>query len=103
LGGILGAAFGCAVGLWGSLAGILASRGKAKRLILSFGWSLLGCALLCLALGGVAYAAGQPYGVWYGFGLIGVVGSVILPTGLFTVHRAYAQWESRRMQVEDLL
>jgi hypothetical protein len=103
LGGILGAGFGCATGLWGSLAGFLAPRGKARLFILTFGWSLLGCALLCLALACVAYAVGQPRGVWYGFGLVGVVGLFVLPTGLFTVHRGYAQWESRRMQAEDLL
>jgi hypothetical protein len=103
LGGILGAGFGCAAGLWGSLAGLFAGRGKARLLVLGLGWSLLGCSLLCFVLGVVAFAAGQPRGVWYGFGLVGVLGSIILPTGLFTVHRAYAQGEARRMQAEDLL
>ncbi len=103
LGGILGAGFGCATGLWGSLAGFLAPRGKARLFILTFGWSLFGFALVCIALAVVAFVAGQPHGVWYGFGLVGVVGSFILPTGLFTMHRVYAQGESRRMQAEDLL
>lgn len=103
LGGILGAAFGCSTGIWGSLAGLFAARGKARFLVLGLGWSLLGCSFLCLALAAVALAVGQPRGVWYGFGLVGVLGSIILPTGLFTVHRAYAQCEARRMQAEDLL
>lgn len=103
LGGILGAGFGLSAGVWGSLAGILAPRGKARLFILTFGWSLFGGALICLALAGVAFAAGQPRGVWYGFGLVGIVGSAALPTGLFTMHRVYAQGEARRMQAEDLL
>jgi hypothetical protein len=103
LGAILGAGFGCAAGLWGTLAGILVPRGKARLFILTFGWSLLGCALLCLALAGVAYAAGQPHGIWYGFGLVGVIGLFVLPTGLFTMHRGYSQGEARRIQAEDLL
>ncbi len=103
LGAILGSAFGCAAGLWGTLAGILAPRNKGRLLILVFGWTLLGCAVLCLALAGVAFALGQPRGVWYGFGLVGVVGLFVLPTGLFTMHRVYAQGEARRMQAEDLL
>jgi hypothetical protein len=103
LGGILGGGFGCAAGLWGTLAGLFAPRGKARLLVLGFGWSLFGCSLVCFALAVVAYAAGQPYGIWYGLGLVGVLGSIILPTGLFTVHRAYAQGEARRIQAEDLL
>ena len=103
LGGILGAGFGCAAGLWGTLAGLFAPRGRARLLVLTFGWSLFGGSLLCLALAVVAFTVGQPHGVWYGFGLVGVLGSIILPTGLFTVHRAYAQGEARRMQAEDLL
>lgn len=101
-GGILGAAFGCTAGLWGSLADMLAARGKARRLILAWGWSLFAFSVLSLILAMVAYAIGQPYGIWYGFALVGVLGCILFPLRIPPIRRKYAESESRRMQVEDL-
>lgn len=102
-GGILGAVFGCTAGLWGSLAVFLSARGQGRGIILAWGWSMFAVSLLCLVLAAIAYAAGQPYGIWYAFGLVGVLGSVIFPTRIIPVRRAYAESASRRMQAADLL
>ena len=98
-----GTLFGCTCGLFGALVGILAPRGKARRLVLGLGWLLFGIAAVFLVLGLVALKAGQPYGVWYGLILPGVQGTVLL--GLLmplVVVRAYRQAESRRIQAEDI-
>ena len=100
--GILGAAFGCTAGLWGCLADRMSARGKGRRFILGWGWSMFGCSVLSLILAAIAYAVGQPYGIWYGLGLVGVLGCIILPVRIIPIRRAYAESESRRMQVEDL-
>ena len=55
-----------------------------------------------LALGVVALVAGQPYGVWYGFGLAGLIGLVVIGANTFTVHWAYRQAEARKLAARDL-
>ncbi len=101
-GGVLGAAFGCTAGLWGWAAARLSARGKARRFILGWGWSMFGCSCLCLVLAAIAFAVGQPYGIWYVLGLVGVLGCIIFPLRIIPIRRTYAESESRRMQVEDL-
>ena len=101
-GGVLGAAFGCTAGLWGYLASVLSARGKARSFILGWGWTMFGGSCLCLVMAVIAFAAGQPYGIWYGLGLVGVLGCIIFPLRIGPIRRIYAESESRRMQVEDL-
>ncbi|HTU90090.1 MAG TPA: hypothetical protein VMF69_08330 [Gemmataceae bacterium] len=88
-------------GLWGSLAGILAPQGKARSLVLGLGWLFAGVSLILLAMGMIALFIGQPYGVWYGLGLAGLIGSLVVPPNLAALRRVYRQAEERRMQAED--
>jgi hypothetical protein len=99
---IPGTALGVLGGLWGCLVGILAPRGRARGFVLGFTWALLLLSAGLLALGVVALIAGQPYGVWYGFGLAGLIGLVVIGANTFTVHWAYRQAEARKLAARDL-
>ena len=97
-----GTLYGGLVGLWGALAGVLGPQGKARRLITGLGWLFLVSAAILLAAAVTALCTGQPYGVWYGLGLPGLLGVVLLGALLPLVRARYRQAEERRMQAEDL-
>lgn len=99
---IPGTALGVLAGTWGSVVGILAPRGKAKSMSLGLGWLLLAASGIMLAAGLSALYCKQPYGVWYGLLLPGILGPVVLGTNLPTVYRRYHESEKRRMEAEDL-
>ena len=99
-----GTSLGVIGGLWGSFAGVLgphrpgscwapvAVAGRLRRVLL-----VAAC---------VAFAQGQPYGVWYGLGLPGLLGTVMGATFLVTLRpvilRAHREAEERRIQARDL-
>jgi uncharacterized membrane protein len=97
-----GTAFGLLAGCWGGLAGWLAPQGRGRKLVLGAGWALFGAALLLLFGSLRGYLAAQPYGVWYGLGLPGLLGVILLPSLLPLVYRRYHESELRRMQAENL-
>lgn len=99
---VFGAALGIVGGILGSLAGSLAPRGKAKPLVLGlFGVGLIACALM-LAASIVAFMDDQPYGVWYGLGLPGLLGLLVLGGLMPVVQRRYREAEQRRLSATDL-
>jgi hypothetical protein len=99
---VFGSALGIVGGLLGSLAGSLAPRGKAKPLIMGlFVVCIVMCALM-LAASVLAYLDGQPYGVWYGLGLPGVLGILVLGGLMPVVQRRYREAEQRRLSATDL-
>src|SRR4051794_31913308 len=69
---IPGTLLGTLGGIWGSLIGTLAPRGKGKVAVLTSLGILLAASVACLGLGIMALVAGQPYGVWYGLLLPGI-------------------------------
>jgi hypothetical protein len=85
-------------GLWGSLTGIFAPRGKGRSLILGLGWSLFGVSVVLFVAGLTALAFGQPYGVWYGLGQTGMLGTLILAVLLPVAMKRYREAEERRMR-----
>ena len=97
-----GTVLGCLLGLWGTLMGVLGSRGKAKGLIVGGFWVLLGASVVLLIAGLIALITGQPYGVWYGLGLAGLIGVLVLGFNGPMVFRVYRQAELRRMEARDL-
>jgi peptidoglycan/LPS O-acetylase OafA/YrhL len=99
---VFGTALGIGGGMLGSLAGTLATRGKAKPLVMGlFVTALLACAAMLVA-GVVALVQQQPYGVWYGLGLPGLLGLVVLGGLLPVVQTRYREAEQRRLSARDL-
>ena len=99
---IPGTLLGCLGGLWGGLVGTLAPRGRARGFVLGCTWALLLGSAILLGLGVVALASGQPYGVWYGLGLPGLLGLVVIGANTFTVYWAYRAAEARKLAARDL-
>jgi hypothetical protein len=97
-----GTLFGCLGGLWGACAGILAPQGKARGFVLGSGTLLLVATVILLIAAIVAYFGGQPYWIWFGFGLPGVQGIILFPMLLPLVVHRYRQAEERRMSAQDL-
>ncbi len=96
-----GTFFGCLGGLWGGLGGVLASQGKARRLVVGFGELLQWLSVVLLAAAVIALCTGQPYGVWYFLGLPGLIGTCVIGPLLPLVRKRYREAEERRMQAED--
>jgi hypothetical protein len=99
---IPGTLLGVLCGLWGSLVGILAPRGKAKSLVLGSLGLMLAASAICLSLGVLALLKHQPYGVWYGLMLPGVVGLVVLGSLTPVAFARYREAENRKLQARDL-
>lgn len=96
-----GTAFGVLGGLWGSLAGILGSKGKGTGVIWAGYWFLLLAGAVSLVVGIYAVATGQPYGIWYAFLLPGVIAlAVVAPLGIVVRNRQRMN-EQRRMQAAE--
>ncbi len=99
---IPGTALGVFGGLWGALAGINAPRGKAKALVLGGWFALLGISAVLLVAGIAAYASGQPYGVWYGLGLAGLIGALVIGLNTPMILRRYREADARRLEAHNL-
>jgi hypothetical protein len=99
---IPGTVLGVAGGVIGTLAGVLAPRGKAEQLITALFVIALAASLALLIGGIVALATGQPYGIWYGLGLPGLIGLVVFGMTFGQVRRRYQDTEMRRMRAADL-
>jgi ABC-type spermidine/putrescine transport system permease subunit II len=98
LGGITGSVVGC----MGALVGVLAHRGRGRRLALGFLKALLAVGAVSLALGILAVLRSQPYEVFYPLLL---EGAICLGLPLFlqrVVRRRYEEIELRRISARDL-
>lgn len=100
---IPGTLFGMLAGCFGGLAGPMAARGKGKALILGLWWAFLAVAVMFLSISLFAFLTGQPYGIWYGFGLPGLLGVILFPALLPSLLKQYTYAEQRRMQSKDLI
>lgn len=98
---IPGTVYGSTLGVWGGISGWLAGTGKARGLCLSIWTAFLIVAVGLLLLGGIAWSAGQPYGIWYGLGLPGLIGLILCPILIPQVRARYGEAEERRMQAAD--
>lgn len=99
---IPGTLLGTVGGTVGGLAGWLAPRGRARGLVMGLAWFLFAASTIMLALGIVAYLGGQPYGVWYGLGLAGLIGVVAIGCNIPAIRNAYRRAEERQMRAHDL-
>ena len=100
---IPGTAYGIAAGVMGGLVGWLAPRGRARALIRR-GWvALWAAAVALLIVGLVAWGQGQPWGVWYGLVLPGVIGTLVVGANSIVILKKYREVEERRLAAKDFL
>lgn len=99
---IPGTLLGAVGGTLGAVAGTLAPRGKARGLVLGLFAAAALASFALLVIGLVALLIGQPYGVWYGFGLPGLLGTVLFSVLYPVVRSRYLEAETRRLQAADL-
>jgi peptidoglycan/LPS O-acetylase OafA/YrhL len=100
---IPGTAYGIAAGLMGGLVGWLVPRGRARTLIVRAWFTLWAAAVALLIVGMVAWAQGQPWGVWYGLVLPGVIGTLVVGANSIVIVKKYRELEDRRLAAKDLL
>ena len=99
--GVVGAAFGSAIGLLGALVGLLVSRNRGRRFVLPAmtAAAVLGGVLIAASV--AAIPAGQPPGVVFLLFVPGVILATAFGASLPRVRRAYAEAELRRMRAMD--
>ncbi len=100
--GLLGGFVGILGALVGTLAGIFIPKGKAKKLVLGVNTFAFAVGLISLVVGIIAYLLGQPYGIWYGFGLCGLISTLLFGTFFFVFRHEYRKAELRKSMSEDL-
>ena len=71
-------------------------------LVFAIYWFALIASVTCLVAGIAAIIAGQPYGIWYGLLLAGVIGSCVFGFNYFTLIYAYRAAEQRKMAAQNL-
>ena len=101
-GNLIGSIGGCVIGLLGGLIGTLAGLGKARRLVVGTCVVLIVLGVICLFVGVVALAIGQPNAVYYPLLLGGGLTAVIIGAVLPTIRRRYEEAELRRMTAMDI-
>jgi hypothetical protein len=104
--GLIGGIGGGLIGVWGAVFGSLCSllipRGQGKRLLLGsmVVQAVLGVAVLLTGV--TALALGQPFFVWYGLLVGGVLMTLLGCAFFFTLRRRYRAVELRKMQADEL-
>lgn len=98
----IGALGGSLLGILGGTLGWLSSKGKARMFVLTAMRALIGLGVVSLAFGGIAYATGQPYLVFYPLLLLGLILVLVLGINLRQVKHRYAQLELRKISAQDL-
>ena len=102
IGAIGGSAIGVLGGTLGTLAGVLAPRGKGRRPVIASFVTFNALGLVLLGTGLFALLSGQPYHVWYPLVLCGGILSLVLSTLLPGLRARYRQAEARRLDAESL-
>lgn len=93
-----GAGIGVLGGILGTVAGVLAPKGKGRALILN-SMLALGCLGVVFLLTGVfAVVQGQPYVVYYPFLLLGLVLSTVMFAVRPAVAKRYQEAEQRKLE-----
>ena len=102
MGGVFGAAFGVLGGIYGTVVGICAPRGIARTAIVGFHFACLAVSIAFVIAAFVAWSSGQPYSVWYGLGLPGLLGTILFAAFTPMVFIRYRQAEEWKMKAADL-
>jgi hypothetical protein len=99
---VFGASIGVLGGIVGTLVGCLAPFGKARTLVYAVYWFALIASVTSLITGLSALISGQPYAIWYGLTLAGIIGSLVIGLNYFTLANAYRHAEARKMAAQNL-
>ena len=99
---IPGTAFGVLGGLWGSIVGICAPRGKARQFVVGSWVFLMIASVLFLLAGTAGLLMGQPFAIWFFLMLPGFQGLLILGLLFPVVLKRYQEAEERRMESKNL-
>ena len=102
VGGILGSTMGILGGVVGTLASVYIPKGKAKKFVLGVNTFTFILSFISLIVGITAYLSEQPYGIWYGFGLCGLIGTFLFGMLFFVFRMEYRKAELRKSMSEDL-
>ncbi|MCE2403101.1 hypothetical protein J4G08_19765 [Candidatus Poribacteria bacterium] len=104
--GLIGGILGSIIGILGALIGILGGgfvpRGKAIKLTLGVNTFAFVFSFISLVVGIIANLSGQPYGVWYGFGGAGILGTVLFGLGFWVILKRARDAEMKKLMSEDL-
>lgn len=102
VGGVLGGVGGTLGGLLGALAGSWAPKGKGRGLVLGGMWTFVALGVALLAVGGTAFAVGQPWWIGWPLLLTGLIFTGVMGPLIPTVRQRYAEAEQRKMEAESL-
>ncbi|HWE50622.1 MAG TPA: hypothetical protein VG273_12565 [Bryobacteraceae bacterium] len=98
-----GTAYAVAAALMAVVVAYFAPKGRARELVVR-GWlTLWALAIALLIAGGIAQQYGQPWAIWYGLGLPGLIGTIVVGGNTFVILKTYRQVEQRRLAAKDLL
>jgi len=101
-GALVGGVGGGLGGTLGALAGMLVPRGIGRPWILGTMYVLVAAGVAQLLFGIYAWICGQPWGIWYGPVLGGIIFTAVIG-GLVPVARhGYRLAEERRLEAEGL-
>lgn len=101
--GLIGGIGGSAIGCFGALIGLLASKGKARNFVLTSIKISIVVGILLMIAGLVALVCKQPYAVWYALLLPGVILTSVFSLNLSSLQRRYDELEIRRMTSVDTM
>lgn len=97
-----GTMLGVVGGLMGTLMGTLAPQGRGRTVLTGAMWTIIVVSAVFLGSAVVALMTGQPYGVWYGLGLPGLLGLVVFSALMPVMSNAYRMAEQRKMAAKDM-
>lgn len=100
---IPGTVYGLAAGWMGAVVGLNAPKGKKKGFVLKAWFTLWAVAVALIIAGVVALVNGQPWGVWYGLLLPGVIGTLVVGANSLVIIKRYREVEQRKIAAKDLL
>jgi hypothetical protein len=100
--GVIGGGIGGLCGVLGALAGILTSRGIGRTWILGAFYLATAIGIAQLCFGVYALLVGQPWAIWYGPVLCGLIVTAVLGPLAFMLRMRYREVEERRMEAAAL-